>query len=40
VAEFISATRFLWSRRSGDIFLPLIVERPGEAGFPTAWLED
>jgi hypothetical protein len=36
VAEFISATRFLWSRRSGDIFLPFIVEKPGVAGISAA----
>jgi hypothetical protein len=33
VAEFISATRFLLSRRSGDIFLPFIVEKAQRSGF-------
>jgi hypothetical protein len=33
VAEFISATRFLKSRRSGDIFLPFIVEKARRSGF-------
>jgi hypothetical protein len=37
VAGFISATRFLKSRRSGETFLPFTVEKPGEAGFSTAW---
>jgi hypothetical protein len=33
VAEFISATRFLQSRRSGDIFLTFIVEKAQRSGF-------
>jgi hypothetical protein len=33
VAEFISATRFLRSRRSGDIFLPVIIEKTQRSGF-------
>jgi hypothetical protein len=33
VAEFISATRFIWSRRSGGIFLPFIVEKALRSGF-------
>jgi hypothetical protein len=33
VAEIISATRFLQSRRSGDIFLPFIVEKAQRCGF-------
>jgi hypothetical protein len=32
-AEFISATRFIWSRRSGDIFLPFIAEKTQRNGF-------
>jgi hypothetical protein len=33
VAEFISATRFLRSRRSGGINLPFIVEKAQRSGF-------
>ncbi len=33
VAEFISATRFLKSRRSGGILLPFIVEKARRSGF-------
>jgi hypothetical protein len=32
VAEFISATRFFYSRRGG-IFLPFIVEKAQRSGF-------
>jgi hypothetical protein len=33
VSEFISATRFLRSRSSGGIFLPLFVEKAQRSGF-------